>query len=179
MRSLIQLTQLCLTCEPFVQHAFEKGDISLRSVKAVLHALAERHYVLLGHIRPAWRLITSWERGEPLDMRTPLPFTAWRAMFATTAIWGWFAYGVALGLGFHCLLRPGEILGLTWADILLGSRLHSSDGCGVVALRQPKTRFTGGRVQHVLILCDWLAWYLASVKAFFQPNDGDRVVPFS
>ena len=111
------------TAEPllreFVQAAFDRGTVSLRSVKAALQGLGERKYNLLGQLKPVWRVVTSWERGEPVDMRTPIPFTAWRAMFATAVIWRWYAFGILLGIGFHCLLRSGELLLLTWGDIML------------------------------------------------------------
>jgi hypothetical protein len=56
----------------FVQDAFDRGVLSVRTVKAALQGLADQKYGLLGQLRPVWRLVTSWERGEPSDMRTPL-----------------------------------------------------------------------------------------------------------
>jgi len=163
----------------FVQSAFDLGTISLRSVKAALQGLGEKKYHLLGNLKPVWRIVSSWERGEPVEMRTPMPFSAWRAMFATSVIWRWYAFGVLLAIGFHCLLRPGELLLLTWADVMLSDDLTDCDGSGAVAIGRPKTRFSGGRIQHVLILCRWLGWYIAAVRDAFKPKPTDRIFPFT
>ena len=144
-------------------------------VKAALQGLGEKRYNLLGQLNPVWRVVTSWERGEPVEMRTPIPFTAWRAMLVTAVIWRWYACGVLLGIGFHCLLRPGELLLLTWGDIMLDACSHGLDGSGA----GPKTRFSGGRIQHVLILCRWLCWYIGAVRKVFAPKSTDRIFPFA
>jgi len=100
-------------------------------------------------------------------------------MFATSVIWRWYAFGVLLAIGFHCLLRPGELLLLTWADVMLSDDLTDCDGSGAVAIGRPKTRFSGGRIQHVLILCRWLGWYIAAVRDAFKPKPTDRIFPFT
>ena len=49
--------------------SWEEGPAVRMSNFRELQALADKEYQLLGNLKAVWRLVTSWERGEPLDMR--------------------------------------------------------------------------------------------------------------
>ena len=91
----------------FVQSAFDLGAVSLCPVRAALEGLGEKKCHLLQPLKPVWLVVSSWERGKPVEMCTPMPFSAWRTIFAASVIWRWVAFGVLLAIGFHCLLEPG------------------------------------------------------------------------
>ena len=42
-------------------------------------------------------------------MRNPVSPEILRAAISLSFAWEWYAFGVCLWLGWHCLLRPGEI----------------------------------------------------------------------
>lgn len=76
---------------------------------------------------------------------------------------------MAYWLGFACLLRPGELLGLRRGDISLpetGGREWEELGA-VIIIRQPKTRRVW-REQFVVCtdpsLVQWLSWWLCDVS---------------
>ena len=57
----------------FVQWCYDDGSVALGLVKASLQGFTERHWTLRGKIRIAWSAVASWEQGEPVDMRDPIP----------------------------------------------------------------------------------------------------------
>ena len=60
---------------------------------------------------------------------------------------------MAIWLGFHALLRPGELLGLRAIHVTFGKRLADLEdsALGMVTVIKPKTRRTAARIQHVLL----------------------------
>ena len=135
------------------------------------------HYLLQGQLRPVSRVIKSWELGEPLDLRTPLPYDIFAAVVATAISWSWFGFAACLLLAYHCLLRPGEACMLTWGSLLIDEAGDAFYGFGIVAIEQPKTRYSAGRIQHVLITCAWTSFYLKSLINLLQPNLENHIFP--
>ena len=67
-------------------------------------------------------------------------------------MWGRPRGALGIWLGFHALLRPGEITGLEWRDVVVSEDIMSQQGNFAIAtIRNPKTRGTGPRRQHVLV----------------------------
>ena len=77
------------------------------------------------------------------------------------------------------MLRPGELLALTWGDVELKLDAEELDGYGAVAIRKPKTRFVGGRIQRVLVCCPWPSWFLVSLRDILCPGVHDRISCYS
>ena len=63
--------------------------------------------------------------------------------------------------------------------MLLDEEQNSREGAGLIALEAPKTRNMGGRIQHVLITCPWVTFFLASVRNLLQPSPEGRLFPYS
>ena len=78
-----------------------------------------------GFARPALvascRVIRTWEKLEPSEVRTPLPHQVLLACKAVALAWNWPRIALLLHLGFFCLLRPGELLGLRRSSILFNT----------------------------------------------------------
>jgi integrase len=69
----------------------------------------------------AWKLFGIWRRVEIPSRAPPLTERLVRSMAAFEVSLGNLEMAACLLLGFHCLLRTGEILALRLEDILLGS----------------------------------------------------------
>ena len=67
----------------------------------------------------SWRVVKTWKKLEPSEVRTPVPFSMFLAMRATALAWGWRTIAVLLHAGFFCLLRPAELFGLRRSAIFL------------------------------------------------------------
>ena len=75
-------------------------------------------------------------------------------------LWGLISLALATGagslaallaLGFHCLLRPGEMCRLTRRRVRLPGGAGPRAAVGMVVITDPKTARTGAKVQHVVI----------------------------
>ena len=163
----------------YVQDCFDQGSISYKCVQQALQGVTDEYFNLQGNIKPVWQLMKSWEKGETLDMRCPMPMDVFKCVMVTAVSWEWFSFAALILLAFHALLRPGEFVVLCWGHLLLEEQVHSCNGVGMVALEEPKTRHSHGRVQHVLLTCPWVWWFLKSLKNLLQPSDDQRIFAYS
>eukprot|EP00435_Cladocopium_sp_Y103_P044430 s82_g12.t1 len=83
----------------------------------------------------SWKLFSTWRKLELPARAPPLTLRLVRGLAAYEAILGHLEMSALLLLGFHCLLRTGEILALTPADLLLG---HSSGICSLKSTKSGK-----------------------------------------
>ena len=78
---------------------------------------------LHGYARPAlvapWKVVRTWERLEPGEIRTPMPVSVLRALKAVALGWQWYRVALLLHIAYFGLLRPGEVCALRRSDILL------------------------------------------------------------
>jgi hypothetical protein len=132
-------------------------------------------------LKPLWGMFSHWKGWEPYDFRTPVPELLAMAMMGAAHCLGWTDMVVFTALGFYCLLRPGEALGLQPEDFYWpGDALHDSalpgDAIqGVVTIRNPKIRRKG--LQHVLIE---LRWMLLLLQDFLgRLPRGSRALPWT
>eukprot|EP00435_Cladocopium_sp_Y103_P067105 s619_g29.t1 len=96
-------------------------------------------------LRQSWRLFRSWRRVES-PQRAP-PITVWlvKAIVARAVDSNQLAFATLVALGFHCLLRTGELLALQFKDF------ECSDSCGVVSLFRSKSGSRTGAEEAVSI----------------------------
>eukprot|EP00971_Amphidinium_carterae_P163532 3242595-Amphidinium_carterae.1 len=122
---------------------------------------------LQGHLREVWSLQRQWCRITPMQTRTPLPWDVLLAMCAVCVVWNWRQTAVALLLGFHLLLRPGELTSILRDHLLLPSDVGGSWNSGSLALPRTKTSNRGSKLQSVIIED---AVLLALVDDVFGPS---------
>ena len=163
-------------CE-FVQHVFASGGKIGLGRHAILAVQTSRRE-LRGKLGRAWDTIKSWQLKLPLKSRAPIPEDLLRAMFGFSIAEGLsaskdldvltaFAFAILLRIGFHCLLRPAELLKLTVGDVRLPVSAYEPN-IAVIKLRDPKNRATLGRFQFVMVtdesLVAYLQWFLKGVE---------------
>ena len=177
--------------ETFCNDAFQMADLLVRHVQYLYEnqfgvsaarqcilAVQTKYRHLRGKLTKSWDSVKSWEMIAPISLRVPVPFMILDAMFATALLRGFHATGTAardyisfavcLLLGFHSLLRPGELAILTPRKIALpDARLHTLVTSGLVTITNGKNRRVFGRVQ-IASLCDsrciaWLSWLMAGM----------------
>ena len=129
-------------------------------------------------LRGAWSAVRGWRSMRPARSRVPITRYRLECMVVSALAKGWSEVGalrrrwwsaaLAWWVGFVCLLRPGELLGLRSGDISLPETEASSAELGaVLIIRRPKTR----RVwQEQFVVCpdpavvQWLVWWMAGVR---------------
>ena len=73
------------------------------------------------NIPHAWKLFAIWRRVEIPSRAPPLTWVIVKSLIAYELAHDNLEMAVILGLAFHCLLRTGEFLALTLADIQVGT----------------------------------------------------------
>ena len=132
------------------QHLYDRG----RSLQEYHQLLAHCQHVVPRAkpvLKPAWDLLTKWERLEPTVHRTPMPEPVAYAMVSLAVSWGWHSWAGTTLLCFLGCCRIGEVLGARRSDLLTPKDLLQADLRYYLLLREPKTRGRGARVQHVAI----------------------------
>lgn len=100
---------------------------------------------LKGNLRECWRLFKSWRRIEAPCRAPPLTGVLARAFIARAVEQGQLALGTLLALGFHGLLRTGELLGLRCQDLEVNER------CAIVSLALSKSGLRTGAQEAIAL----------------------------
>jgi hypothetical protein len=87
------------------------------------------------------RAVRSWQKIKPSKSHPPLTWDLTVCVAVAMALKGRWAYGVAALLGFHCLLRNGELMGLTVDDVAFADdrRMGSVNARTFIRLSKAKT----------------------------------------
>ena len=95
----------------------------------------------------SWDLAYSWMASEPTCHHVAMPWQVLLAMVTTCLLWGWVPLAGTLSLCFGALLRAGELLSATRANLLLPRDVDNSIQYALLAIMEPKTRQSGARHQ--------------------------------
>eukprot|EP00435_Cladocopium_sp_Y103_P060225 s990_g22.t1 len=128
-------------------------------------------------LQGAWDFGYGWCRHEPSTHHSAMPGPIALAVISTCIIWGWTRLAGSIAIMWAGLLRPGELLAATRADLLLPQDGDFTVPFGLLAIRDPKTRFSNARHQSAKIDMPDM---LRVVELFFgslQPHQ--RLWPFS
>ncbi len=130
--------------------------------KYALLAAQTIHRGLRGSLRLAWDSIDSWGQERQVSLRKPLPYLvcqaltgvarllAWEACYRDPGLsCEWLLVSVLIESGFLALLRPGEPLSLTGAQICCDD--GDGHGWASLALLKPKNRRYMGRIQYAAV----------------------------
>ena len=128
----------------WVQEVFAEGE----AMGTVGDALSALHFFIPWtkyKLPSAWRLFRVWKKTEVPAQAPPLPVAFVLAMAARSFEKEDLTMGTLLLVGFHCMLRTGELLLLTPRHILLG------DSDAVLQLGFTKTGLRFHRKEHVSV----------------------------
>ena len=146
------------------------------SVNTIADCLSGLHYFrpdLKGTLKQAWKLFSTWRRVESPSRAPPITAVIVKAFIARAVESDDLDFAVLVALGFHSLLRTGELLALQYQDFELG------ESCGVVTLKSSKTGLRHGSEEAVAIR-DRLTLMLLDTLFSWQPwRPGNRIWPFS
>ena len=102
-------------CE-WIEAQWARGE----SVNFIADALSGLHFYwpeLRGRLREAWRLFKQWRRVETPSRAPPITQLLVRSIVCRAVRLGDLQFACLVALGFHALLRTGEILSLRFCDI--------------------------------------------------------------
>ena len=131
----------------------------------VKHALLACQHVyphLKGKLQVSWSNLKTWEEQRIAHLRPPIPVPIWMLALGLVRAhekletnpknqWAWKVFGVLLEVGLLCMLRPGELLNLTHADVSLPGSFVMSRQHAALRISSPKNRRQFGTYQFVLL----------------------------
>lgn len=88
-----------------------------------------------------------WGSREPADHHVAVPHQVLLAILSVCLVWGWVREAVCFSLTFGALLRPGEVVAASRADLLLPSDVNGTIKHVLLRIREPKTKLRAARHQ--------------------------------
>ncbi|CAE7608483.1 unnamed protein product, partial [Symbiodinium pilosum] len=122
--------------------AFDSGEKRYWVVLGVLGI--QRSLRIAGPLlKNTWTLLRGWRRLEPIKSRVPLPFHVLQCLLIFCLVRGfqfhgqlraeWWSVMIGCWLGYHALLRPGEVDALRMGDLLFPVDGEVAQGAALVA----------------------------------------------
>ena len=118
-------------------------------------------------------MFRSWRRIESPIRAPPLTAHLARAFIARAVATNNLCLATLVSLGFHAMLRTGEILSLRFGD------LEFTAQCGVVCLHQSKSGHRTGAQEAVAIRDSLTLQLLDTLVTVRRPFKGDLLWPYS
>ena len=149
----------------------------LNHYSETINALSSLKPQIRRSLQGCWDLAFSWSRQEPTLHHVAMPGPVLLAMLATCYLWGWLRMAGILALGFGAVLRTGELLQARRADLLLPVDTGFFASYALLAIAEPKTRFSTARHQSAkLDVPDLLE---TVTMAFSHLKPGEKLWNFS
>ena len=130
----------------YLEYLWAKG-LGRSAASNILAALQDQQPKVKGKMPQAWRLLKAWVTHEVPNRAPPLPLDILEAMVGYSLFKEDFAFALTLLLGFHGLLRTGELLQLQGAHI----SVSSPKGPAVISLGWTKSGKRQGAAESITI----------------------------
>lgn len=166
------LNNLDLILCDYIELQWSRGE-SLYFISDGLSALHFFMPDLRGMLRNAWKMFKDWRRIEAPARAPPITVLLVRAMVARAVQLDHIPFACMLAVGFHGLLRTGELLNICRKDLEL-----SSD-CGILSLEQSKSGLRSGTFEAVALRDSPTLQLLQTWIAITRPSLGDKLWPHS
>lgn len=113
----------------------------------ILAALQDAQPHLKGKLKMGWRLMKTWVTHEVPNRAPPIPLDALHCMVGYAIFKEWHLFALSLLLGFHGLLRTGELLGLKAKHI----SVTTAKGPAVISLGLTKSGKRQGAAESITV----------------------------
>ena len=142
-----------------------------------INAVASKRTILKRQLVGAWDLAFAWVADEPHAHHPAMPLTLLLAFAAPAILWGWRVESALPMMTWTGLLRIGETLAATRADLVFPGDGIPGISFALVQIQQPKTRGVAARHQAARIDPEDVVRFLKSV--FGKLESSDRLWKFS
>ena len=112
-----------------------------------INSVVSQRPVLRRNLQQAWDYAFAWVRAEPPTHHLACPWQVLLAIISTALLWGWTKVAGVCALCFGGILRMGEVLNAFRYDLLLPLDTHGTNNFALLAISEPKTRFSAARHQ--------------------------------
>ena len=156
----------------WVEAQWVKGE----PVNTIADCLSGLHFFmpeLRGTLRNAWRLFRAWRKIETPSRAPPITVDIITALIGRSTEKGDLNFATLIAVGFHALLRTGELLCLQYQDLEFTSQ------CGVLTLKSSKTGLRHGTEEAVAIRDSLTLQLLETLFSVQCRSPGDKLWPWS
>ena len=112
-----------------------------------INLVVARKPLLRRMLQTAWDYAYSWVKQEPSAHHIALPFQVLLACISVSVAWGWDKVAGSLALMWGGLLRAGEFISATRAQLMLPRDAQGTVNFALLSIPEPKTRLTAARHQ--------------------------------
>ena len=144
LESQSDLSNLDAVLCDYIEWQWSRGE----SIGMIADGLSGLHHFwpeIKGHLRMAWKMFRSWRRIEAPQRAPPLTVAIVCAVIGRAVQCNDVLFATLFALGFHCLLRTGEILAIQFKDI------EFTDSCGIISLLSSKSGLRTGTEEAVAV----------------------------
>ena len=142
-----------------------------------INSIVSQKPVLRRNLQQAWDYAFAWVRAEPPTHHLACPWQALLAILSTALLWGWPRVAGVIALCFGGILRTGEVLNAFRYDLLLPQDTYGTNNFALLAISEPKTRYSAARRQCSKIDSPDLLRVLSVAFAGLSPRE--RLWPMS
>lgn len=142
-----------------------------------INAISSARPAIRKQLAPAWDLAFSWLEDEPYQHHPALPLAVLLGMLTAALLWGWPVEAAILSMTWAGILRVGESLMSTRADLILPQDASPGTEFALLRIRKPKTRGRAAKHQAAKIDAPDVIELLSAVFGAL-PEDA-RLWPFS
>ena len=136
-----------------------------------INSVVSQRPVLRRNLQQAWDYAFSWVRAEPPTHHLACPWQVLLAILSTALLWGWRRVAGMCALCFGGILRTGEALNAFRYDLLLPDDTYGTNQYALLAIAEPKTRFSAARHQSSKIDSSDLLRVLTLAFSELSPNE--------
>ncbi len=112
-----------------------------------INALTAKKPALRRQMQGAWDFAYGWVKEEPPSHHRAMPWQVLLSLLTIAMSWGWVRLAGVLALSWGALLRVGEVCAALRGDLLLPEDTNFTNRFGLLAIREPKTRYSAARHQ--------------------------------
>ena len=156
----------------YIELQWTRGE----SLHFIADALSGLHFYwpeLKGALRNAWRMFKCWRRIEAPHRAPPITPLLIRALIARAVKLEHIAFAALLAVGFHALLRTGELLNIQ------NCHFEISAECGILTLPETKTGQRTGSKEAVALRDSLTLQLLHTWRVMHSPSPGQKIWPYS
>ena len=112
-----------------------------------VNAITSKRPLVRRSLQQSWDLAFMWFSFEPTTHHVAMPHQVLVAVLSTALYWGWAREATVFALAFGMLLRIGEVLEATRADLILPSDVDFTNFFALLKIKEPKTRYRAAKHQ--------------------------------
>jgi len=167
----------------FAEHQFQQADASgFNRTKHAILAVQHKFRNHKGKLGQAWDTLETWLQQHPYRPRPPMPHLCMQAVCCLVRVFAMFGqsssvrhmllvFAALMEAGFYGLLRSGELMALTRANLVLPQDgLWDDNEFAIVTIDAPKNRRQLGMTQFAMVRSQEATQWLAYVFGHYQPH---------